>query len=133
MDGKDLMTVYDNPKSSLHKSLPLINVWGNAPTHCLGVVTEKIKYLYWGYASEGFEVTEELYDLEKDPLELSNLANDSNDLKRFEKMQKLYDQQLKNWKKQAVSYNDYQKFGILFDRKLKWDEKIKRVMKFPSK
>ena len=48
MDGKNLMTVYENPKSSLHHSLALINVWGKEPTHALGVVTEGMKYLYWG-------------------------------------------------------------------------------------
>jgi hypothetical protein len=48
-------------------------------------------------------------------------------------MQKLYDQHLAHWKKNAVTYNNYLKFGILFDRKLKWDEKVKRVESFSSK
>jgi hypothetical protein len=48
-------------------------------------------------------------------------------------MQKLYDRHLTHWKEHAVAYNNYQKFGILFDRKIKWDEKIKRVKSFSSK
>ena len=84
-----------------------------------------MKYLYWGYAAEGFKVTEELYDLKKDSLELSNLAQNPNDLKRIQKMQRLYDQQLKNWKKQAVPYNDYQRFGELFSRHQPWEKRMK--------
>jgi arylsulfatase A-like enzyme len=123
MDGKNLMEVYDNPKLSLHSSLPLINVWGKAPTHVLGIVTEKLKYLYWSYAADDFEVTEELYDLEKDPLELSNKASESKDSKAIKRMRRLYDQQLAHWKKESVSYNDYQRFGILFDRNIPWTER----------
>jgi hypothetical protein len=48
-------------------------------------------------------------------------------------MQKLYDQHLTHWQESAVAYNNYQKFGILFDRKLQWDEKVKRVKNFSSK
>ena len=123
MDGENLMEVYDNPKLSLHSSLPLINVWGKAPTHVLGIVTEKLKYLYWSYAADDFEVTEELYDLEKDPLELSNKASESKDSKSIKRMRRLYDQQLAHWKKESVSYNDYQRFGILFDRNIPWTER----------
>ena len=133
MDGKDLMSVYDDPKSSLHHSLPLINVWGKAPTHALGVVTEEMKYLFWGYAAKGFKPSNELYDLKKDPLELTNQFSSSEYTKARKKMQKLYDQHLTDWKEHAVAYNNYQKFGILFDRKLKWEEKIKRVKNFASK
>ena len=133
MDGKNLMTVYDKPTSSLHHSLSLINVWGKEPTHALGVVTEEMKYLYWGYAAKGFKPTNELYDLKTDPLELTNQFTSSDYTKARKKMQKLYDQHLAHWKENAVAYNNYQKFGILFDRKLKWDEKVKRVKNFSSK
>ena len=132
MDGKDLMSVYDDPKSSLHHSLPLINVWGKAPTHALGVVTEEMKYLYWGYAAKGFKSTHELYDLKKDPLELTNQFSSSDYTKARKKMQKLYDQHLTHWKVNAVAYHDYQKFGMIFDRKLKWEEKAKRAQNFSS-
>ena len=127
------MTVYDNPKSSLHKALPLINVWGKAPTHCLGVVTEEMKYLFWGYAAKGFKPTNELYDLKNDPLEKLNEFSSSDYQKARKQMQTLYDQHLAHWKENAVAYNNYRKFGILFDRKLKWEEKIKRVKNFASK
>ena len=127
MDGKNLMTVYDKHTSSLHHSLPLINVWGKEPTHALGVVTEEMKYLYWGYGRDGFKPTNELYDLKKDPLELTNQFSSSEYTKARKKMQKLYDQHLTHWKEHAVAYNKYQIFGVLFDRNLEWDEKIKRV------
>ena len=120
MDGKDLMKVYENPRISHHSSLPLINVWGKAPTHMLGIVTEKMKYLYWGYAGEGFNVTEELYNLKKDPMELYNQIGNRKYKQSLKHLRKLYDQQLAHWKKESVPYNDYQRFSLLFDRNLPW-------------
>ena len=108
MDGKNLMNVYENPKSSLHHSLSLINVWGKEPTHALGVVTEGMKYLYWGYAAKGFKPNNELYDLKTDPLELTNQFTSSDYTKARIKMQKLYHQHLAHWKENAVAYNNYQ-------------------------
>ena len=127
MDGKNLMSLYDTPGSSLHSSLPLINVWGKAPTHLLGVVTEDMKYLYWGYAEKGFEPINELYDLKQDPLELINKFSSSTYQKTAVKMCKLYDRHLAHWRKHSVPYNDYQKFGVLFDRRLRWDEKLEKL------
>ena len=120
MDGKDLMQVYEDPRISHHSSLPLINVWGKAPTHMLGIVTEKMKYLYWGYAGEGFNVTEELYNLKKDPMELYNQIGNRKYKQSLKHLRKLYDQQLAHWKKESVPYNDYQRFSLLFDRNLPW-------------
>ena len=130
MDGKNLITLYDHPESILHSSLPLINVWGKAPTHALGVVTEDLKYLHWGYAEEGFESTNELYDLKKDPMELTNQFYSPTYQKTVRKMCKLYDRHLAHWRKNSVSYNDYQRFGVLFDRKLTWSEKEKKLNAF---
>ena len=130
MDGKNLMTLYDHPESILHSSLPLINVWGKAPTPARGGVTEDLKYLHWGYAEEGFESTNELYDLKKDPMELTNQFYSPTYQKTVRKMCKLYDRHLAHWRKNSVSYNDYQRFGVLFDRKLTWSEKEKKLNAF---
>ena len=92
-----------------------------------------MKYLYWGYAEKGFKPANELYDLKTDPLELTNQFSSSDYTKARKKMQKLYDQHLAHWKESAVAYNNYQKFGTLFDRKLKWDEKVRRVKNLSSK
>lgn len=40
MDGKDLMTLYNNPKAEIHKTLPLINVWGKISTHSLSILSK---------------------------------------------------------------------------------------------
>ena len=44
--------------------------------HSFAVVTKNQKYIYWPWAGEGFEPTEELYDTENDPGELKNLVDD---------------------------------------------------------
>lgn len=123
MDGGDLLKLYENPEAAIHESLALINVWGHAPTHALAVVTKDMKYIHWGYAGEGFDVTEELYHLEKDSLELTNQALNPEYRQAMEQMRKAYDSHLDNWKAEAVPYNDYQRFGTLFDRSIDWNAK----------
>lgn len=123
VDGKDLMKLYDQPESSIHESIALINVWGKSPTHALGVVTKDMKYINWSYAAEGFEVTEELYHLSKDGLELTNQAKNPEYSSALEKMRQAYDSHLARWKAEAVSYNKYTIYGTLFDRNISWSDK----------
>ncbi len=126
MDGDDLMTLYSNQQESIHDSLSLINVYNqNGPpiTHSLAVVTKDLKYIYWSYAGEGFEETEELYHLGKDPLELTNQAGNPEYRSTLQQMQKTYDKHLGHWKTEAVSYNFYQPYGTIFDRHATWPEK----------
>jgi arylsulfatase A-like enzyme len=123
MDGANLMKLYDDPAASIHESLTLLNVWGEASTHAMGVVTKDMKYLHWAYAPEGFEVTEELYHLSKDPLELTNQADNPEYSVAMDQMRKAYDRHLSHWKAEAVPYNNYQPYGTIFDRDTPWSEK----------
>lgn len=120
IDGKNLMPLYDDHTSAVHQSLPLINVWGQRPTHSLSVVTRDWKYIYWPYAAEGFEPTEELYHIAKDPLELKNLADENQSQPDLARMRQLYDTTHEHWKQQRVGYHGYSTYDIAFDRSQKW-------------
>lgn len=123
VDGADLMKLYSNPKAENHQSIALINVWGKKPTHAMGVVTKDMKYIHWGFAAEGFEVTEELYHLGKDSLELTNQASNPEYSEAMQDLRKAYDKHLAHWKAEAVPYNNYQPYGTIFDRHAAWEDK----------
>jgi arylsulfatase A-like enzyme len=123
IDGRNLMTIYASPQTAIHESLPLINVWGPAAVHSLAVVTKETKYIYWPYGADGMTPTEELYDTSKDPLELVNRADHEAAGATLEAMRARYDQQLQKWRSEAVDYNDYRRFAVVFDRTITWSQK----------
>ena len=116
MDGKSLLGLLQNPEQGGHDQMSFINVYGPLPTHSLTCLTRQYKYTYWWYGDENMDPVEELFDTQNDPLELTNLASNSNNASMLEAMRKRYDQELTKWKKHAVDYNDYQRYGSLFDR-----------------
>ena len=123
MDGRNLMTLYDDPAATIHESISLINVWGATPTHCLGVVTRDWKYLFWSYAEGDFKETEELYHTAGDPHELSNLAGREQYRKQLKAMRERYDAAVAAWKKESVDFHNYSQYGTIFDRSVPWREK----------
>ncbi|MEW4486625.1 sulfatase [Thalassoglobus sp. JC818] len=123
MDGKSLLGLLKNPTDGGHEQLSFINVYGPLPTHSLSCLTPQYKYTYWWYGEEEMEPVEELFDTQNDPLELKNLAGNSQSTDAIEMMRSKYDQQLDHWKKHAVNYNDYRRFGTLFDRHIPIEDK----------
>lgn len=125
MDGKSLLRLVETPSADIRKSMAFMNVWGNIPTHSLTALEKNWKYTYWWYVGESMTPTEELFDTANDPLELKNLAKDLAYKSDLERMRRNYDKELAAWKKQAVPYNNYQKYGTLFDRNIPWSAKEK--------
>ena len=123
IDGVNLMPLLDDPKTKVRDALYLINVWGPTAVFSLSVVTQDWKYINWPYAEGKFVATEELYHTAGDPLELKNLATDAGYKRDLTTMQTLYDDAVAHWKKHAVPYHNYQRFGTLFDRHLPWAQK----------
>jgi arylsulfatase A-like enzyme len=130
-DGKSLLPVLDKPHKSVRTSLPIIQVWGTQATHCFSIINQDYKYIYWFYQDEdqGLKPTEELFDLKNDPYEMVNLASEAKNKSQLNKMRELYDQQLQHWKSEGVKYNGYEKYGLLFDRNISWEEKQKVMIK----
>ncbi|MEQ9408510.1 MAG: sulfatase [Fuerstiella sp.] len=123
LDGRSLLPLYDDPEAAIHDVLPLINVWGPRQVHSLAVVTVNWKYIYWPYADNDFESTEELYHLAQDRLELQNVASSAPaDLQR---LQAFYDAAVQDWRERAVPCHNYQPFGTIFDRRKAWPEKAR--------
>ena len=123
MDGKSLLGLLQKPDQGGHDQMAFINVWGPLPTHSLTCLTRQYKYTYWWYGDDTMEPVEELFDTQNDPLELTNLAGRPGGAATLEAMRKRYDQELAKWKRQAVDYNDYQRYGVLFDRNVPLSEK----------
>ena len=116
IDGKSLLTLYDDPGASTHEQLPLINVWGPKAVHSLGVVTRDWKYVYWPHDEGGMLPTEELYFIGEDPLEMENLIANPAHSSQLEQMRKRYDAEVQSWQKNAVPFHNYQPFGQKFQR-----------------
>jgi arylsulfatase A-like enzyme len=109
MDGTSLLGLLQDPNEGGHDQMAFINAWGTLPTHSLSCLTRQYKYTYWWYGDDTMKPVEELFDTRNDPLELTNLADSTDNAKILESMRTRYDQELAKWKSQAVGYNDLQR------------------------
>jgi arylsulfatase A-like enzyme len=130
VDGVSLVPLVRHPEQGVREHLPFINAWPrNYPTTSLSIMTARWKYTYWWYAGDGMEPAEDLFDTENDPLELKNLAGDPQYAEVMNDMRARYDRELERWRENVVSYNEYEKFGTLFDRHTPWAQKAPLIQK----
>jgi arylsulfatase A-like enzyme len=116
VDGKNLMSLYNDTEGQGHEHIALVNVWGPRALFSLSVVTPKWKYVRWPYSERQFKPTDELYDMVKDRLELRNLASSKEHTGPLSQMRSRYDQYVAMWKREAVAYNNYAELGDFFER-----------------
>ena len=93
-------------------------IFSSIKTFIASVVTRDWKYIFWPYAAKGFEPTEELYQLSRDPLELKNLASAASG--PLEEMRGHYDAAVSDWKRDSVPDHGYPPYGDHFDRSQRW-------------
>ncbi|MEM9858891.1 MAG: sulfatase [Bacteroidota bacterium] len=129
MDGRSLVPLLENPNQTIHDQLAFINTWGSVPTQSLTCISEEWKYTYWWYGSAKMKPVEELYNLVTDPLEMSNVAGTPKFVNVLKVMREYYDEELRKWESEAVDYNNYQQYIILFDRTIPWQKKEFRSKK----
>lgn len=123
MDGKSLVGLLENPDEGGHEQISLINAWqdigsNEGPITSLTVLDKQYKYTYWWYGDDRMDPTEELFDLEKDPSEFTNVAPNIEYESVLGRMRKKYDEELGKWDREAVDYNDYRKYVTFFDRSI---------------
>ena len=117
MDGASLVPLLKNPQQTHHDQLAFMNVYGPAPTKSLSVFTKDWKYTYWWYADQQMNRAEDLFNTDKDPLELVNLARDKNAAAQLQAMRQRYDKVLSHWKAQG-KHASYERYKTLFERHL---------------
>ncbi len=123
VDGVSLLPLLEDPNASVREQLAFMNLYGPEPTRSLTVLTKDQKYTYWWFGNSKMDPAEELFNLSNDPMEMTNLAGSPEAVPMLETMRKNYDRELAKWKDQVVPYNDYERYGILFDRTIPWDQK----------
>ncbi|MFC2080378.1 sulfatase [Bacteroidota bacterium] len=128
MDGVSLKPVLEDPSKSMKEDQLFVQAWGVDAVQSLSVIHDGFKYIYW-YYGEGMEPAEELYDLSEDCLEMTNLAKDPTMSARLEDMRKRYDKSLEKWKNERVTGSSYERYDILFDRHIPWDQKTHLLKK----
>ncbi len=122
MDGVSLIPVLNDPEFEVKEHQAFIQAWGNPAAQSMSVIWKNYKYIYWYYA-EGMDAAEELYHLDKDNNEMNNLAAVPEMISTLEKMRSVYDEHLTKWKEEYKEGSNYDKYGVLFDRNIAWEDK----------
>ena len=129
MDGKSLLSLLDDEKDGGHEQIAFINTWGELATKSLTTITEKYKYTYWWYGDDTMEPDEDLFDVSKDPLELTNLNRNPEYQALLDEMRSKYDEELELWKEANQDDPHYSIYNVLFDRNVDMEAKNKLLVR----
>lgn len=132
VDGVSLLPLLTNPEAEVRESLALMNFWGPEAARSFGIVTRDWKYVNWYFAGDGMTPAEELFDMRRDKLELTNAALNPEKRPALNMMRGHYDDLVSQIEANAVRPS-HAKYGTLFDRQTPWEEKVKLLGKKAKK
>lgn len=123
IDGKSLLPLLTNPVGEVRAVLPLFNFWGIPSAQSMAVVTREWKYIYWYYAGDGMQPTEELFHIGQDRFEMKTLAADPRYASELTKMRHSYDTELATIRDKVVKGHGHEPYPVLFSRTTAWEQK----------
>ncbi len=124
LDGVSLVGLLDHPDRPVRDAVLLMNAWPwSAEQLVTGVVTPEWKYIYWFYGDETVEPAEELYDMQRDTLELHNQAGVPAQVEVLGQMRATYDRLLAQARASCIQANQYPAFVASADRTVPWRNK----------
>ncbi len=115
LDGKSLVGVVRDPSiEAHHESISLMNIWGPSTVHSFAVVTPQHKLIYWPSTKDNMKPTVELYDMQSDRLELTDLSSQSEHADTLARMSAIYRTALHHWTSGGVKHSGYPDFATQF-------------------
>jgi arylsulfatase A-like enzyme len=131
IDGKNLVPLLTQPEAFVRDSLAIFNLWGTPSAYSMAIVTPEWKYIYW-YWGEKMDPTEELFHLNDDRIEMKNLISDSSHENVLASLRNDYAAEFARLRANVNPGNGYAPFPVLFDPKVRWEEKKELVPKTNS-
>jgi len=105
--GESILPLVQGKEKSIHESMLLISAWGARAAQSVSVVNEDWKYIHWFYGADGFQQSEELFNMKKDRLELSNEVGNKKYKRELTEMRTEYDRWMDFWKVNCLQDSDY--------------------------
>ena len=111
MDGQSLLPILEDPTQGGHEAITLFNGYSG---NFLTLVTPNYKYTYWA-ESKSMPAFEELFDIERDPYEKVNVAQNPEYRPLLEQSREGYMERLAMFNADVVSYNGYSHYPVTLD------------------
>jgi len=129
-DGKSIVPLLYNENKKHRDYIALYNFWNAPPTQLQSIVWGRYKYIFYWYEGEGMKVTEELFDLAVDPLEMKNIIDAPEVKEVLEKVRKIYDDQLELMELEGIKDKNYGLYPAIFSRKVDFVNKEKIFLNY---
>jgi arylsulfatase A-like enzyme len=121
VDGKSLLPLLANPNGKIRDWLPLFNFWGEHSAQSMAVVSPEWKYIHWFYGGQHMKPAEELFQVNRDRMEMINLATQAP--QALASARDAYDREMARMRTSVIRGYGYEPYPILFDRTTPWKSK----------
>lgn len=129
-DGRSIVPLLYEKNIKHRDYIALYNFWNAPPTQVQSIVWDRYKYIFYWYEGEEMKVTEELFDLIDDPLEMKNIIKESERKNVLDKIRKIYDKQIEVMERDGIKDKNYGLYSLILSRKISFADKEKVFLNY---